>query len=338
MSITGTSVLSGMVGVTCFGLLLTPVFYVVIRWCVERRRETPEPSSNHVGMVVTIALVPCLLGLLSGCMLVGPDYKTPLLQAFAGFANQAQAGLSTETVETAWWRGFQDDRLNQVVELALAHNHDVRVATARIREARALLSETTFDRYPTVTAQGSYTRERVSQAQTFPGADRDLELSDVGFDASWELDFFGRVRRSIEASAADVGAAEAHFRDAMVSLLAEVARNYFVLRGTQHRLAVARQNAANQQHTLDLTVAQLGSEPRRRARYVDIRFPGETLSAIIICGHDLIGRLEEVAAATWRRVPPRLRWRSPPRTSWPSRRSHLAAPVRKASDHERSHV
>jgi hypothetical protein len=193
MNITGTSVLSGMVGVTCFGLLLTPVFYVVIRWCVERRRETPEPSSNHVGMVVAIALVPSLL-LLSGCMLVGPDYQTPPLQASAGFANQAQAGLSTETVETAWWRGFQDDRLNQVVALALAHNHDVRVATARIREARALLSETTFDRYPTVTAQGSYTRERLSQAQTVPGAERDLELYDVGFDASWELDFFGRAR------------------------------------------------------------------------------------------------------------------------------------------------
>jgi hypothetical protein len=83
----GTSVLSGMLGVTCFGLLLTPVFYVVIRWCVERRREKPEPSSNHVGILAIIALVPCLL-LLSGRMLVGPDYKAPPLQAPAGFANK----------------------------------------------------------------------------------------------------------------------------------------------------------------------------------------------------------------------------------------------------------
>ena len=143
-----------------------------------------------------------------------------------------------------------------MVELALANNHDLRVATARIREARALLSETTFDRYPTVTAQGSYTRERLSKAVA-EGSDRDIELYDVGFDASWELDFFGRVRRSIEASAADVGAAEANFRDAIVSLLAEVARNYFVLRGTQNRLAVARQNAENQRQTLDLTIALL---------------------------------------------------------------------------------
>jgi multidrug efflux system outer membrane protein len=81
----------------------------------------------------------------------------------------------------------------------------------------------------------------------------------VGFDASWELDFFGRVRRSIEASAADVGTAEASRRDVIVSLMAELARNYFELRGAQNQLAVARQNADNQQQTLDLTIALLNA-------------------------------------------------------------------------------
>ena len=146
--------------------------------------------------------------------------------------------------------------MNQLVELALANNHDLRVATARMREARALRSETTFDRYPTVTAQTSYTRERVSEALA-PTSDRDIELYDAGFDATWELDFFGRVRRSIEASSAQVEAAEASRQDVIVSLLAEVARNYFELRGTQNRLAVARQNAENQRQTLDLTIALL---------------------------------------------------------------------------------
>ena len=136
-----------------------------------------------------MVLVPCLL-LLSGCM-VGPDYQRPQTQVPPAFANQAQEGLSTDTVETAWWLGFQDDRLQQLVELTLAHNHDLRVATARLREARALLSETTFDRYPTVTAQGSYTRERMSKAQTGPEGDRSSELYDVGLDASWELDSSG---------------------------------------------------------------------------------------------------------------------------------------------------
>jgi multidrug efflux system outer membrane protein len=252
-------VLSGMLGVTFFGLFLTPVFYVVIRWFVERTREKPEkpePASNHVGAVVAVALVPCLLGLLSGCV-VGPDYNMPQTQMPEAFTNQLQEGLSTDAVETWWWRGFQDDRLNQLVELALTTNHELRVATARIREARALLSETEFDRYPMVTSQASYTRQRASEAVAPPVGDRDIELYDAGFDATWELDFFGGVRRSVEASAAEVGAAAANRRDVIVILLSEVARNYFELRGSQNQLAVARRNAANQQQTLDLTVALL---------------------------------------------------------------------------------
>ena len=102
----GTSVLSGMLGVTFFGLFLTPVFYVVIRWFVERRRrEAGTLIETTSARLATIALVPCLLGLLSGCMPVGPDYKTPPTQMPEAFANQTQAGLSTETVETlvvAW--------------------------------------------------------------------------------------------------------------------------------------------------------------------------------------------------------------------------------------------
>jgi multidrug efflux pump len=253
----GTSVLSGMLGVTFFGLFLTPVFYVILRWFVERKRKPTAPRLTPVGTVGAFILVPCLLGLLSGCMVVGPDYKTPPLQAPAAFTNQAQEGMNTERVETEWWHGFQDDRLQRLVTLALAHNHDLRVATARLREARALRSETAFDRYPTVTAQVSFTRERVSEALAPPVGDRDRELYDAGFDATWELDLFGRVRRSIEASSAEVEAAEASRRDVIVSLLAEVARNYFELRGTQHQLAVARQNAENQRETLQLTMALL---------------------------------------------------------------------------------
>jgi outer membrane protein, multidrug efflux system len=252
----GTSVLSGMLGVTFFGLFLTPVFYVVIRWFVERRREKAEPSSNHAGTLAVVVLAPCLLTLLSGCMLVGPDYKMPPTQMPAAFANQVQEGMSTEGVETLWWRGFNDAQLNQLVDLALVTNHDLRIATARLREARALRSETTFDRYPTVTAQTSYTRERASEVLA-PLGDRDIELYEARFDASWELDFFGRVRRSIEASSAQVEAAEANRQDVTVILLAEVARNYFELRGTQNRLAVARRNAENQRETLDLTIALL---------------------------------------------------------------------------------
>jgi multidrug efflux system outer membrane protein len=205
----------------------------------------------HMALLVT-----GLLGLLSSCAPVGPNYRAPGVPIPAEFANQDQPGMSTADVEVAWWRGFQDAQLNQLVGQALAQNHDIRVATARLREARALLMVTQLDRVPTVTTQETYTRQRLSKAAA-GSKDRDLELYHFGFDASWELDFFGRVRRAVEASAADVETAAASRRDVIVSLLAEVARNYFELRGAQNQLAVARQNAETQRQIVDLTHALL---------------------------------------------------------------------------------
>jgi Outer membrane protein len=201
-----------------------------------------------------------LLGLmlLTGCALVGPDYKRPQTEV-AEFANANQPGLSSGAIDTSWWRGFNDAELNRLVDQAVAGNHDLRIASARLREARALWSETSLDRYPTVTAGASYSNEQLSNA-AIPGArldDRDRELYNAGFDAFWELDFFGRVRRSVEARTAEVQAAQATLQDVLVSLTAEVARNYFELRGTQNQLAVASRNAENQRQTLNLTLARL---------------------------------------------------------------------------------
>src|SRR4029453_9444889 len=258
----GTSVFSGMLGVTFFGLVLTPVFYVVIRWFIERkqrkieRQHDKQTVAQATHILLMLVLLPGLLGLVNGCKAVGPNYSEPVVQVPTEFANQDQPGMSTANVEVTWWRGFQDEELNQLVGEALTDNHDLRIATARLREARALLSFTEFDRYPTVTTRATYERERLSKASA-RGADRDTELYHAGFDASWELDFFGRVRRAIEAGTADVGAAEASRRDVLVSLLAEVASNYFDLRGAQNQLAVARQNAETLQQTLELTQALL---------------------------------------------------------------------------------
>jgi len=258
----GTSVFSGMLGVTFFGLVLTPVFYVVIRWFIERkhrkleRQHDKQPVAQATHIMLMLLLVPGLLGLVNGCKAVGPDYSEPGVQVPTEFANQEQPGMSPVAVEVTWWRGFQDEELNQLVAAALTNNHDIRIATARLQEARALRSLTEFDRFPTVTTEERYTRGRLSKVVA-QGADRDTELYHAGFDASWELDFFGHVRRSIEASTADVGAAEASRRDVLVSLLAEVASNYFDLRGAQNQLAVARQNAETLQQTLELTHALL---------------------------------------------------------------------------------
>ncbi|MGH2400588.1 MAG: TolC family protein, partial [bacterium] len=129
--------------------------------------------------------------------------------------NADQSVFSSGTVDTGWWRGFNDKELNRLMDLAVRGNHDRRIAAARLREARALRRETVFDRFPTVTAGASYANERLSEAG-FPGGrltERDRELFEAGFDASWELDFFGRVRRSIETRSAEVAAMEASLRD-----------------------------------------------------------------------------------------------------------------------------
>jgi multidrug efflux pump len=254
----GTSVFSGMVGVTFFGLLLTPVFYVVIRWFTERRQQAkPVPQADHA--LLSVFLILGILGVLAGCAPVGPNYREPGAQAATGFANQELPGMTPAAIEVAWWHGFREDTLNQLVTQALAQNHDLRIATARLREARAVRGLTQLDQFPTVTSRGSYTRERLSEAIVPENGNRDIELYNIGFDASWELDFFGRVRRSIEASTADVGVAEALRRDVIVSLLAEVARNYFELRGAQNQLSVARQNAENQRQVLELARALLNA-------------------------------------------------------------------------------
>ncbi|MGH8285371.1 MAG: TolC family protein, partial [Steroidobacteraceae bacterium] len=102
-----------------------------------------------------------------------------------------------------------------------------------------------------------YTDQRAAAADTVPGVPRNRELYDAGFDAFWELDFFGRVRRGIEASGAEVGAAEADLRNAQVIVTAEVTRTYFELRGQQQQLDVARRNVTNQSQTFELTTVRL---------------------------------------------------------------------------------
>lgn len=198
-----------------------------------------------------------LLALLCGCA-VGPDYETPETKSPGAYENAGQSGVSTDPVSQAWWRGFGDPTLDGLIDRALAGNRSVRVAAALLREARALRGLETFNLAPTVTAGAGHTRQLESTA-VFPGLSRDersFAFWNAGFDAAWEIDLFGHVRRSIEAATAEVEVAEASRRDVQVSLLAEVAQNYFELKGARHLLDVAQRNAANQEETLKLTVAR----------------------------------------------------------------------------------
>lgn len=205
-----------------------------------------------------------LIFLAAGCT-VGPNYQKPDLPVPAGWQEAQQKGVDARSAELArWWSTFNDPLLNSLVERAVRSNLDLRLAEARIREARASRVVTASGAWPTLNVSGSYTRNRASQnGVAVPGegtvivpsggANLDQNFYQSGFDANWEIDVFGRVRRSVEAADATVEATVEDRRDVLVTLLGEVARNYIDLRGFQRQLAVARDNLKTQQDTLELT-------------------------------------------------------------------------------------
>lgn len=195
---------------------------------------------------------------LCGCA-VGPNYHRPETPVDSQFANAGEPGLVAGDPVENYWLGFSDAMLTSLVEDALRHNKDLAVAEANLRAARAARRLAGFDQFPTVTFAGGYTRNLDSQEQ-LPGIDmreREFDAAQAGFDGLWELDLFGRVRRNVEAARADVGVSAATLQDARVSVIAEVARDYFILRGLQDQLALTLRNADNQFNTLKLTRTRL---------------------------------------------------------------------------------
>ena len=183
---------------------------------------------------------PLVLGvaavLLAGCVTVGPDYAAPQTAPAALQQASAVDYVADHPVAT-WWSQFDDPVLDQLVREALLANHDVRIAVSRVNEARAVFSERRLDLAPHVTLGVEGTRSK----QPVDGQGRvETDRYSAGFDAAWELDLFGRVRRSAEAAHADLQAQRNDLQAVQVTVAAEVARNYFELRGTQKRLDVAR--------------------------------------------------------------------------------------------------
>jgi NodT family efflux transporter outer membrane factor (OMF) lipoprotein len=155
----------------------------------------------------------------------------------------------------AWWKTLDDPLLTSLIERTVAGNLDLKTAWAKVREARARLGLSQADLFPTLTANGSttHTETRQNSPQSTGSSTQTRDLYKAGFDAGWELDIFGGVRRSIEAADANVQSSQEALRDVLVSLLAETALNYVEVRSSQSQLAVAESNLAIQQETYTLT-------------------------------------------------------------------------------------
>jgi NodT family efflux transporter outer membrane factor (OMF) lipoprotein len=226
------------------------------------------PLKNPV-LTASIAL------LLAGCM-VGPDYHGAPSVAATDKGFVRGDGSSATTPPTAqWWTALGDPELNHLIDETLATNPGVDVARARVREARANLRQQTATGLPTTGASGAYLRTANISSLLGGGASNSgnsssgstgnsgsgaassssggaLNLYVVGFDATWELDFFGGNRRAVEGASATVEASEAHVADAIVSLTAEVAQSYVALCDARQRLKLTQQNIDIESHLVDL--------------------------------------------------------------------------------------
>lgn len=229
-------------------------------------------------------LAPMLL--LMGCSPVGPHYagppaiERPAAFSTLGVPSSARGAPTTDALPTGdlaeWYRAFRDPVLDDLVARAVVGSPDLRLAATRIEEARALGRGAAAALYPTLDANASSTRQR--QAARSPGAFQfpaipgappfqpppgapgtEYDRFQGGFQAAWELDLFGGVQRNIEASEAELASAEETRRDALVSLLAEVARTYLDLRALQRRAAILRENLALQRRTLAIVRERRGA-------------------------------------------------------------------------------
>ena len=202
--------------------------------------------------LLTILLAAVVL-ILSGCATVGPDYVEMEAKPPANWHTELQAGLTAEQASpanlTRWWTLLEDFQLTTLEERAIKGNLDLKVAQARIHEARAMRGISHAQFFPTLDASAAATKSRSSE-NSETGTERELYFS--GFDASWELDVFGGVQRSVEAAQASLEATQENRHDLLVSLLAEVALNYVEVRTYQSRLEVSKANIKLQQESYEL--------------------------------------------------------------------------------------
>lgn len=206
-------------------------------------------------MVMRVLVTAMASALLAGCVSVGPDYKAAPVEPVT-LQGAADAAFTNVPPVASWWAQFDDPVLGRLVHDALGDNLDLQIAMARVRAARAVFTEQRLDQLPHITAGGS--QDRRKQPDALLGGERvSSETYQLGFDAGWELDLFGRQRRAAEAARADLGAERDNLADAQVMVAAEVARNYFELRGSQKRIAVARDTLRNLRETQRLTETRL---------------------------------------------------------------------------------
>jgi len=216
--------------------------------------------------------------LLSGCM-VGPDFTRPSGKVSKSWLEGGDERVKTSPVEyRGWWRAFDDSVLDQLISQAYQENLSLKIAGVRVLEARATLGIVAGELYPqTQQAFGylQYNRTSERAPQALFNSDLNYRQSEIGFQAGWELDFWGKFRRAVESANASWLASIANYDNALVSLTASVANSYITIRTLEKRLDIARQNVGIQKENLRVaearfrygTASQLDAEQAKTVLY-----------------------------------------------------------------------
>ena len=243
----------------------------LLDWSPPETRRRLRPSSAWA--------LPFLLFLVTACT-VTPKRPVASVTLPETWSERPEPADSAQPVALArWWKTFQDATLQALIERGINHNRDIQEATARIQEARASRRVNLAARWPRLGSATSYTRSLSSRTTTSLSSDfldnestrtdnsespvgtslgfgQERNFYQMGLDASWEIDLFGRLRWAEQALSADISAAEEHRRAVLVALLAEIARNYIGLRGAQQQLRIAEQHIQAQQDSVEVTQAR----------------------------------------------------------------------------------
>ncbi len=216
--------------------------------------------SRLVGLVAGLAM------LVMGCVMVGPDYVRPPVQVEQTWMDTADKRVHTASADYKdWWQAFKDPALNQLIDTAYRENLTLRIAGVRVLAARAQLGIVTGQLYPqTQQATGSLQKERISPGGVVTGSPQSsssfgglsLLSAQVGLTASWELDFWGKFRRAIQSADASLQATMADYDNVLVSLTADVANSYILMRTLEKRLAIANENVRIQTESLQIAEAR----------------------------------------------------------------------------------
>ncbi len=207
-------------------------------------------------MKARLLSVVLLLGLLTGCHRVGPNYSRPPVEAPDVFRGSAQATPADERslADQKWSEVFQDEQLQQLIQTALEQNYDVRIAASRVLQARAQLGITRADQFPTLDAGASASNQRSSTSGPIPAFETSSNQVDLRF--SWEVDFWGKYRRGTEAARAELLASEWARQAVITTLVSDVATAYFQLRELDLELEIARRTLQSRQDSLKLVKLQ----------------------------------------------------------------------------------